>query len=808
MKRIVNLDRITSEQLQIKSRSAYAGLIILIAVAYFLAGKLGLRSALINPHTSALWPVSGIALSTVLLLGYKVLPGIFLGAFFVFLTTSGSVYASFAIAVGNTLEILVASFLANKYGGGKFAFTKRNNIFVFASLAGALSPIIGATIGTVTLVSFGFTDLANFWVIWVTWWVGTMGGILVVSPLILLWTTCGRVKWTYEDAIKDILVLILTFFISFGIFGGYFNLSSYNYPLSYVLFPILILAAFKSGRRVTITANVIVSTIAIWGTLQGYGPFGSITYNYSVILLAGYLATITLTSTAVAAEVSTRHRHEKRFQALIENSFDAMLLVERKKIKYASPSSLNVLGHKSDKLIDTDLIEIIHESDRELVLKVLEDIEKNHTDDFEVFEARVEKPNGSWIWTEATAANLIKDPFVRSVVINFHDITDEKEAKEIFLKYYDALVQEKAKIETLLASIGDIIVATDHSGKIILANKAFEEQMGWKVEEVLNEQIHDVIPMDLVETPDEEIYENLRPLEKALSSQKKFSGSYYISRKNGSKFPAIVTASPVIFEGNLIGGIKVIHDVSREKEIDRAKSEFIALASHQLRTPLTIVSWSAEMVLKNFKTLDSRKKKEYLQKIYDANQRMIHLTDALLNVSRIEMGTYILEPVPTNIVKIAKTVLDESSREIETKKIKVETSFAKMPRLNVDPNLTRIIFQNLISNAAKYTPAKGRIKISVELNEEKEQEVLIRVEDTGYGIPLNQQPMILTKLFRADNIKEVDTNGTGLGLYIVKSILERIGGKIWFESMENRGSTFYVTMPLSMPEKKGTKALI
>jgi len=167
----------------------------------------------------------------------------------------------------------------------------------------------------------------------------------------------------------------------------------------------------------------------------------------------------------------------------------------------------------------------------------------------------------------------------------------------------------------------------------------------------------------------------------------------------------------------------------------------------------------------------------------------------------------VVEPEPTDIVVLVRSVLDEQKPQIDEKNIKVSPVFEKdIPLMQVDPKLMRMVVQNLLSNAVKYTPEKGQVNISLSLD--GKNTVLLKVSDTGYGIPKKQQEKIFTKLFRADNVREKDTEGTGLGLYIVKSIIEHSGGKVWFESEEDKGSIFYVSLPLGgMKKKTGTKSL-
>jgi len=152
-------------------------------------------------------------------------------------------------------------------------------------------------------------------------------------------------------------------------------------------------------------------------------------------------------------------------------------------------------------------------------------------------------------------------------------------------------------------------------------------------------------------------------------------------------------------------------------------------------------------------------------------------------------------------------VLDELSTQIKNKRLQVEKIYEKnLPIINADPQLTRIIFQNLLSNSVKYTPDRRVISLTIKT---QKSDILIKVSDSGYGIPKAQQSQVFKKLFRADNIRVKEPDGTGLGLYIVKSVIEQFGGKIWFESTQNKGTIFYVTIPLKgMEKKKGTKELV
>jgi signal transduction histidine kinase len=225
---------------------------------------------------------------------------------------------------------------------------------------------------------------------------------------------------------------------------------------------------------------------------------------------------------------------------------------------------------------------------------------------------------------------------------------------------------------------------------------------------------------------------------------------------------------------------------------EKAKSEFILLASHQLRMPLTAISWITEELLHDTDSLSNSNWRRYLRQIYESNKRMVRLIGDLLNVSQIDFGSLAPQVTLVDIPEILRGVLHDLEPRIEQKQIVVQSKVdKKISKLMIDPDWIKAILQNLISNAVKYSRLGQKIKISLV---KTDGSLLIQVSDTGIGIPDNQKHKVFTKLFRADNAKKEDEDGTGLGLFITKSMVDLAGGRIWFESTENRGSTFYVEL--------------
>ena len=292
-------------------------IVAVLAVVYFGTAKLGLRYAFVNPSATALWAPTGITLAAFLIFGLRAWPGAFLGAFFANLTTAGSVLTSISIATGNTLEGVVGCYLVVRFARGPQAFERAQDIFKFAFLAGIVSTAICATVGVTSLALGGFADWKEYGPIWRTWWLGDGVGAVVVTPAVLLWRENPRLNWTREQIIELAILFIGLFFTVWIVFGGRFHSEVKNYPLEYLCIPFLVWAAFRFGRRKAATATCVLAGIAIWGTLQGFGPFSRETLNTSLLLVQSFVGIVAVTNLALAAEVTERKRADERVQELV-----------------------------------------------------------------------------------------------------------------------------------------------------------------------------------------------------------------------------------------------------------------------------------------------------------------------------------------------------------------------------------------------------------------------------------------------------------------------------------------------------------
>jgi len=368
----------------------------------------------------------------------------------------------------------------------------------------------------------------------------------------------------------------------------------------------------------------------------------------------------------------------------------------------------------------------------------------------------------------------------------------------------DKAEKERAKDEAILSSVGEVMFAVGLDGNIVFINPVAQAFLGVKEEEALGKFINQFFI--LYDESMNAVIREKQPIVQALNSGTKVTQTFvYVDTYKQKRFLNI-TATPIKQQEVLIGAICIVRDITKEKEVDRMKTEFISLASHQLRTPLSAIKWFGEMLFGGDAGPLNAEQKQFMQNINQSTERMIELVNSLLNISRIESGRIIIDPKPTDLKELIDTVAIEIKLKIQEKNQKFSINIAEgIPLINIDPKLIRQVYLNLLTNAIKYSPKGAEIAVSVS---KKDNYILSQISDNGYGIPAQQQNKIFEKFFRADNIVKIETEGTGLGLYLIKAIVASSGGKIWFQSQEGKGASFFFTLPESgMQAKKGEVSL-
>lgn len=366
-------------------------------------------------------------------------------------------------------------------------------------------------------------------------------------------------------------------------------------------------------------------------------------------------------------------------------------------------------------------------------------------------------------------------------------------------------VASDQKSRAILSSIGDGVFVVDAKGIITVFNRAAETISGYSADEAIGRPYGEVLRFESEQTGKP----NTQFIKRALGGHMTAVVNHgVIVRKDGKFIPIADSAAPIRDTSEaVLGAIIVFRDVTKEYELDKAKSEFVSLTSHQLRTPLSAINWYAEMLIKGDAGKMTKTQDAYVKEIFEGSKRMGALVNALLDVSRLEIDKLTTQPEPTDVSTIITTISKELKVVIKNRQQTLRMHVSDVQPVIADPRQLRMIVQNLINNAVKYTPDKGVINVTLRkatgddiaqagVKQEEAPYWLFSVQDTGYGIPKDDQSKIFAKLFRAENARALNVEGTGLGLFIVKQVVEKMGGHVWFESIESVGTTFYVVAPI------------
>lgn len=350
----------------------------------------------------------------------------------------------------------------------------------------------------------------------------------------------------------------------------------------------------------------------------------------------------------------------------------------------------------------------------------------------------------------------------------------------------------KQKIEAVLGSIGDGVFAIDREQNIIHLNARGEELSGFKADDVLGRPYYDVLKF----VNEKEGSENIAFIRAALRGETgTMKEGTLLIRKDGKKLPIADTASPLKDEkGNIIGAVVVFRDASQEREIKRLRDELVYIAVHELRAPATALRAFLEMMSESADKLPADIR-EFLSSAIAANEQTRHLIDDLLEVSRSESGALTVEVGSVNLMPLIDATVQKLLPAAKQKNVRVQVAAAgDTPEVLGDSEKLTEVVTNLLSNAIKYNREGGSVDIRVFAQDSL---LVTEVRDTGHGIPKEQQSKVFQRFFRAKKKETREVAGTGLGLFIARLLVEKMGGKIEFSSTEGKGSTFAFSLPIA-----------
>lgn len=362
-------------------------------------------------------------------------------------------------------------------------------------------------------------------------------------------------------------------------------------------------------------------------------------------------------------------------------------------------------------------------------------------------------------------------------------------------EHIDKLIEKESdsrrRLESIIEQLPMGILITDSTGRLIQRNKKLDQILGFSLP--IGFQIgKDTLNKELIN--DEPIKPSESPLANALSTGKPVVGKEFMfQRKDKKKINIQVSSAPIQnAEGKIIAAASIINDITRQKELEKQKDEFLSMASHELKTPITSLKMFVDLTKNQIDKKDLKKINYYNSRIIDQVERLRELTNDLLDVSRIQIGKIKLNREIFYLDEIIKNSVNDLQATTDNHKI----IYRNKEKILVIADKYRIyqVLVNLISNAIKYSPNKKKIYVSLE---KRKKIVIVNIKDSGLGIERNQQKKIFDKMYQVNNPKEKTFPGLGLGLYISKEIIERHNGKIWVNSEIGKGSNFYFSLPLN-----------
>lgn len=360
----------------------------------------------------------------------------------------------------------------------------------------------------------------------------------------------------------------------------------------------------------------------------------------------------------------------------------------------------------------------------------------------------------------------------------------QTELEEEIMEKEKQLREEQQRMVGVISNLSDGLLIFDNKNKLSFINPSAEALLKVEGKNVLNRHITGLSD-----------YGMLGDIAVLLGGGIKELKRYRLSIKGNGNLVFEISSSSLFGQDRKVGSLVIIKDVTQEKLVEKIKTDFIMLSAHQLRTPISAVKWILKMFLEGDLGKIKPEQKEFIEKAYKSNERMVVLVNDLLNVSKIEEGKYLYNPKLSKLEDIVQIVFDFYRDEFDDKKIDFEykKTDKDFPLTMLDVDRIKLVVQNFVDNALKYTESGGKVTIATSYDKNN---VGLMIEDTGAGIPAEQQKRVFSNFFRGSNVMKMETEGSGLGLYVSKNIIEAHGGRVWFESKENKGSKFYFSIPV------------
>lgn len=528
-----------------------------LAAVYFATGELGLMFSLMRPSVTPVWPPSGIAVAGLLVLGYRVWPGIFVGALAVELTTPCGLATAFGVAVGNTLESLIAAWLANRFAGGRNFLERPLDVLKFAALVGIVSPLVSPPLGVRILSLDRFIFWGGGGATWLIWWLGDLVSTVILTPLLVVWAVKPRWHWNRWRTLEFGLLLLLLAAVGEAVFGSWAPASARDYLFSYLCLPFLFWAAFRFGQRETMTATFVLGAVVLWGTLHGYGLFERVGPDKALLVYQGFMATTSVMAMTLAAVVGQRRRAGQELEeksryarSLIEASLDPLVTISPKgEITDVNRATEFITGVERKRLLGSDFSEYFTEPEKakEGYRKVIREGQVRDTP----LTLRHKSGRTSDVLCNATVFRNEAGE-VQGVLETARDITERKAMEGV-------LRRSEARYRSLVTATAQIIWTTNAEGEVVDGTPSWREYSGQSFAEAMGSGW-----LNVVHPEDRERVGALWV--KALQTQTSFEAEYRLRRHDGEYRHFAVRAVPVLeLEGDIREWIGACTDITERK---------------------------------------------------------------------------------------------------------------------------------------------------------------------------------------------------------------------------------------------------
>jgi len=828
-----------------------------LAVLYFFAGKFGLSLAFVNRSASAVWPPTGLSLAALLLGGRKLWPGVFAGAFLVNITTQGTWLTTLGIATGNTLEAVVAAALVERFAGSASAFERTVNVFKFFVLACVLSPALSATFGVTSLCMFGLAGWHQYGPVWITWWLGDSVSNLVIAPLLLIWVRSPPPVLTAKVRLEGsglIACLLVTGWLLFVVPPSG---EAGREPLEFLTIPPLLWAALRFGLRGGILSTFILSAIALWGTLDGRGPFSATDANQALLLLQGYIGTITLTMLVLASSAGERSRIEHRLKTR-ENI--SRLLAEAASVAEVRPRLLRLLCEMggwdiaglwrvNPERIELECIEMWHAPEasfpefRKMSFEMR--LSPGRSLPGRVWSTGVP----AWIADVTSASNFTRaevaakdgvhaavccpvrlgdqtlgviECFSRAVLVadapfiammadvgrQYGQFLERKNAET-------ALRESEERFRALADNIPQLAWMADQHGSIFWYNKRWFEFTGTTLDQMRGaaggQQVHHPEYMQSVtgkfhkHLVSGETWEDIFPLRGAEGTYRWFLSRAFPIRDADGRITRWFGTNTDITE--LREAERALQEAREKLQAHAAELErAVAVRTAELRQTIAELE-SFSYSLSHDMRAPLRAMQSFTQLVLDENGAQIgvegtgylrKVVSAAKRMDRLIQDVLSLTRISRQQMQLEPIDLSALLREIIAERPEFQSPAAA---LELNEPLPRVVGHEAsltqcftnILTNAVKFVAPG-VKPMVRIWAERaDQAVKICIQDNGIGIPQESQRRIFSIFERLHN--EESYEGTGIGLTIVAKAVERMNGEVGLESAPGEGTRFWLKLP-------------